>query len=501
MDLYLDLQRLDGVDDPDPLYLTLTTKTRFINRLQYLVSAVVKGKGLSQLSQLSHPNIRHVEESLSDLYDLEDTEAALVNTSAIVTRIPRTIHDRASGVETEAQKNPSQSGTSSSKDLGLLADHSQIEKDLPYSFNAGDVSTINISGQTAVEQAISRKGVQPSHSQGDDIQALEQKLDPSSNPKINKVIKTSVNFAGEDELEEWTSGAAILDHNIAESGACSEANNQLTNANGSDDDEASVEDKVGTNSHPLILLPDEPADGEEGEDLIDYEEDDPPVQEGPPAYSTVQGDALNMTLETSGADPNAGFGKEALEKHLGKTDDKHLRMDGNVYSDQEDATVGHISGSTTNLSTTINSSTRESGIESVYDIGIDGGRTSALNYITATAQPIELRETNILLEAKTDPKPPMSLGMKASTKEVVHDSLDLEEDEITYEEEEAIVEHDMEIKQIPKSEIEYPNSEISLKRLRGDDEGEDFLESPAQGDFNPARFFNTRQVLTHCAQT
>lgn len=49
VDLYVQLQKHDGVDNPAPLYLALSTKAKFSHRFDYLLSAVTEGKGLSEL--------------------------------------------------------------------------------------------------------------------------------------------------------------------------------------------------------------------------------------------------------------------------------------------------------------------------------------------------------------------------------------------------------------------------------------------------------------------
>ncbi|KAH0556742.1 hypothetical protein GP486_005469 [Trichoglossum hirsutum] len=49
VDLYVQLFRQDGVDEPDPLYMTLTTKVRFSKRFNEISSAAADGKGISQL--------------------------------------------------------------------------------------------------------------------------------------------------------------------------------------------------------------------------------------------------------------------------------------------------------------------------------------------------------------------------------------------------------------------------------------------------------------------
>lgn len=52
IDLYVQLQQNDGIDNPEPLYLTLRTTTKFSYRFDYIIQTAAEGKGLSQLSLL-----------------------------------------------------------------------------------------------------------------------------------------------------------------------------------------------------------------------------------------------------------------------------------------------------------------------------------------------------------------------------------------------------------------------------------------------------------------
>ena len=56
LDVYVQLQRHDGIDSPGPLYIVLCTKIRFSHRMKYLANAVAEGKGFSQLPLLESPD-------------------------------------------------------------------------------------------------------------------------------------------------------------------------------------------------------------------------------------------------------------------------------------------------------------------------------------------------------------------------------------------------------------------------------------------------------------
>ncbi|KAI9852493.1 MAG: hypothetical protein M1838_000587 [Thelocarpon superellum] len=65
LDLHVHLARLDGAEQPGPLYMSLTTRIRLPRRLEDLATAVSEGKGLSQLALWGREVTAHppVEES------------------------------------------------------------------------------------------------------------------------------------------------------------------------------------------------------------------------------------------------------------------------------------------------------------------------------------------------------------------------------------------------------------------------------------------------------
>lgn len=65
LDLYLQLCRHDRIEAPGPLFVTLSTRNRYIACLTRLTDAVKEGKGLSQLHMLNGYN--HSDESLEEI--------------------------------------------------------------------------------------------------------------------------------------------------------------------------------------------------------------------------------------------------------------------------------------------------------------------------------------------------------------------------------------------------------------------------------------------------
>ena len=78
IDLYVQLQKHDGVDVPAPLFLSLSTKIKFSHRFEYLLSALAEGKGLSQLMLLESPE---GDQHLDNQAKQEDVQGSYRKTS------------------------------------------------------------------------------------------------------------------------------------------------------------------------------------------------------------------------------------------------------------------------------------------------------------------------------------------------------------------------------------------------------------------------------------
>jgi hypothetical protein len=76
LDIYLQLHKLDGNDNPPPFRVSLTTKTRFSNRLASITQAISEGKGFSQLSFLQYYEYDEPTELPDEDFDDEFDELA-----------------------------------------------------------------------------------------------------------------------------------------------------------------------------------------------------------------------------------------------------------------------------------------------------------------------------------------------------------------------------------------------------------------------------------------
>ncbi|OGM46719.1 conserved glutamic acid-rich protein [Aspergillus bombycis] len=73
VDLYLQLCHNDGIDEPEPLYLTLTTKLTIPAEVSDLLLAASEGKGLSEIH--SWDGYQEVEAASAEIFDGDDQEA------------------------------------------------------------------------------------------------------------------------------------------------------------------------------------------------------------------------------------------------------------------------------------------------------------------------------------------------------------------------------------------------------------------------------------------
>ncbi|KAL9118758.1 MAG: hypothetical protein Q9187_004696 [Circinaria calcarea] len=74
LELYLQLQLNDGVDDPDPLFLTLTTRVKLANRLEYLYAAVAGGKGFADVAHFQASSTSEDGEDGNEISEVPDYE-------------------------------------------------------------------------------------------------------------------------------------------------------------------------------------------------------------------------------------------------------------------------------------------------------------------------------------------------------------------------------------------------------------------------------------------
>ena len=127
IDVYNHLQHYDGIENVPPLYMHLTTKASFSNRFEFLLNAIVEGKGLSQLrssevgEEIQQPELDEVQgHEPEDAFPRDDvtrdTEAEVAEHEEILES--ENIHDKVDlQSESPPLTGPSQDATTATQDF------------------------------------------------------------------------------------------------------------------------------------------------------------------------------------------------------------------------------------------------------------------------------------------------------------------------------------------------------------------------------------------------
>lgn len=121
LDVYTLLHQQDGTPSPDPLYVTLSTKTRFSSRFDQLNAAALEGKGISQLTFLGKPEEDSSEYLTQDIIESEQEEQLSGET-------PGSEKSEQTSAETQYTKHESQSPVQEDNGHPTLESQESVEK-------------------------------------------------------------------------------------------------------------------------------------------------------------------------------------------------------------------------------------------------------------------------------------------------------------------------------------------------------------------------------------
>ena len=79
INLYLQLHRNDGVQDPEPLRLVLTTRPKFVSQLDYLYAVANEGKGFLDISLTELPNPESLPDTIVTVKRTDDSSGTVKN--------------------------------------------------------------------------------------------------------------------------------------------------------------------------------------------------------------------------------------------------------------------------------------------------------------------------------------------------------------------------------------------------------------------------------------
>ena len=127
IDVYNHLQHYDGIENVPPLYMHLTTKASFSHRFEFLLNAIVEGKGLSQLrssevgEEIQQPELDEIQgHEPEDAFPRDDvtrdTEVEVAEHEEILES--ENIHDKVDPQrESPPLTEPSQDATTAAQDI------------------------------------------------------------------------------------------------------------------------------------------------------------------------------------------------------------------------------------------------------------------------------------------------------------------------------------------------------------------------------------------------
>ncbi|KAH0286287.1 hypothetical protein M436DRAFT_58206 [Aureobasidium namibiae CBS 147.97] len=140
LDIYLQLHKLDGNDNPPPFRVSLTTKIRFSNRLASITEAISEGKGFSQLPFLQYYDYdvptELPEEDFDDDFDelakLEEPQQTLEEGATTVESAQDAAEDEQAANDTSApQAEEQQPEPIGSAQEGEYEDETLAQHDVP----------------------------------------------------------------------------------------------------------------------------------------------------------------------------------------------------------------------------------------------------------------------------------------------------------------------------------------------------------------------------------
>jgi hypothetical protein len=161
LDIYLQLHKLDGNDSPPPFRVSLTTKTRFSNRLASITQAISEGKGFSQLSFLQYYEYdvptelpdEDFDDEFDELAKLEEPQqlieegATTVESAQVVAEDEHAAEDNAATQAEEQQPEPTGSAPEGEYEDETLAQHNEPTNTVDQSeYNQDDTQYFDAQG-------------------------------------------------------------------------------------------------------------------------------------------------------------------------------------------------------------------------------------------------------------------------------------------------------------------------------------------------------------------
>lgn len=499
IELYVHLQQNDGLEDPPPLYMDLTSRNRFSRRLDLLQNAAIEGKGFSQLKSSqetendgdhrteretdssSHTAVLSRNETYSSEQRLrEDAEESIYQCDLHSNPLPS--ENPLLGTDSAAQ------GTQSNPVTHVT--HEEIDRTEPQLGSDNNPHKAGISAGFSSEAAGSKES----------LEFAQPLAGESELQKAEESIVEDGDFIDYEDVEELEGGTSSASSTLQGDAIDVSAVQDRTVPNEpviADNQEHRYPHDVQENFVADEEIPHKSVDQKDTSDVgVPTEEEQFNLAENLSQDSDDQGQSLsgqfNEEEEAPENDEDASISQETeLRPSVNEDDDQHKASvqfeDARSY--RHDTTHEHadkIEGdlylvADTNFNGEIEHYSSTHPIQSEFIGSGRSFRDDDLREVNNLEAEDELEETDRSLANDDNddiPKPPEGVNIRPSF--FVDESAQIQEDddEITYEDEEYDTDFPLEP---AKAEHNVATSPGSLKRARSLHEDDDALEEDLQG--------------------
>ncbi|KAJ9638239.1 hypothetical protein H2199_006926 [Coniosporium tulheliwenetii] len=249
LDVYVQLQKHDGVQEPDPLYITLTTKARFTTRLGALLQAATEGRGLLSLDI---PHDANYQDPYLDVDSSADNDEDQPDQQEDQTYEHHP-------VDPEPDPDHGKQATHDSKTDAALAPQTTGEQAEPERSDVAPPATI-----VAEPRSDQRSHEASTHTERESIQHPTDGAEPSQNPAADVADGQDddlIDYADGEDAEDGASGESAGSSTLRGDGS-PKAGGQYTLNDDFDDTLTNDADGVATGTHDSPHPTSHPAVGE-----------------------------------------------------------------------------------------------------------------------------------------------------------------------------------------------------------------------------------------------
>ncbi|KAI5249640.1 hypothetical protein E4T42_05145 [Aureobasidium subglaciale] len=219
LDMYLQLHKFDGNDNPPPFRVSLSTKTRFSNRLASITQAISEGKGFSQLPFLQYYDYdvptelpdEDFDDDFNEIIKSDEQQQLTDEGASAVESVQSAVDDQHVAEKTSAPTEELQTGTTDPAQEGEYEEEASAQAEMPT--DAVDQSEYN-HDETQYFDAQGDESELVGESHGGQASSDEAGV-PSKGSNTQAVAEDSTHIDGVN-VEETADAEHVSEHGDAE---------------------------------------------------------------------------------------------------------------------------------------------------------------------------------------------------------------------------------------------------------------------------------------------